>query len=142
MIHSKRKNRLGKVIAAAGLAVVFIAAPIAASAATSTIGASNESYNQTIYYSATRYHAGGSGASFNLQSHSGMCGSTFWLALRIPGGDSTLRNSFTSVGGTQSFKWWNGALSVPAGWYATTARNDCAGMPGALYSWSGSLHLN
>lgn len=142
MLRTKVKKLVVGVIAAAGLATLIAGAPLAANALNVGIGATSEPYNQTLYYSTARYHAGGSGSSFRLDSHTGLCGSYFKIALRNTGsGDSTNFNMFRSFV-TQTFVWWNGSTNVPQGYYAITARNDCAGMPGATYSWQGLLHLN
>lgn len=122
-------------------ATLMVGAPIAATAGDwPGVGATDEPFNQTLYYSEPRWHGGGSGAYYRLDSHTGMCGSQFWLALRA--GDSTNRNYFSSTGLTKSFVWHNGSLNIPANFYRITARNDCAGNPGGTYTWSGHLHLS
>jgi len=140
MIKSKLKNLFGKAIIGAVLASLLIGAPIAASATTYAIGAQNEPFNQTLYYSQPRKHTGAL-ASFTLTSHSGMCAGSFWNALRNDAGDSTMKLSFSGLG-SKYYVWNNGSSSIPANWYYITARNDCAGMPGATYTWTGNLYLN
>lgn len=141
MQSSRAKSLLARTATVVGLVALFVGAPVAASALNVGIGSYNDSYNQTLYYSTSRYHAGGSGSSFRLDSHTGFCGSSFRIALRNPVGDSTYFSHFTSLGSTKNFTWWNGSLNVPANWYKVTARNDCAG-GGPTFSWQGLLHLN
>lgn len=142
MSDFKSKTFFGKAGVVFALAAVLVGAPLAASAATYTVGSSGEPYNQTLYYGTPRDHAGGSGNTYTLSTHSGFCASTFWMALRNAAGDSTNRANFTSTGVTRTLTWWTGGLAIPAGRYYVTARNDCAGMPGATYSWNGSLKIN
>lgn len=141
MNNSRAKSLLARTATVAGLVALFVGAPVAASALNVGIGSTNDSYNQTLYYSTSRYHNGGSGSSFRLDAHTGFCGSTFRIALRNGVGDSTYYSHWSSLGSTKNFNWWNGSLNVPADWYKVTARNDCAGGP-ATFSWQGLLHLN
>lgn len=134
-----------RVLAAVGLAAVLVGAPTTvAVAAVLSVGATGNSYNQTIYYGTPRWHGGGSGTSFRLDSHTYFCGSSFQIALRGHGsGDSTYYNYYQNLGGTQGFKWWNGSLNVPADSYYITARNNCAGGSDlGYYNWAGALTLN
>lgn len=128
------KTRLFAIIASAAL---LVGIPTAAHAY--TISGTGQSYNQTVYYTSAHSHNGGA-ASFRLDSHSGFCGSNFWLALRANSGDSTYQNSFTSTGVRKSFIWHTGSSSVPSGVYRITSRNNAAGCP-PTFNWSGDLAL-
>jgi len=134
-----KKSRVS-LLAAAAIATALIATPVSAAVAADYSISGDMPYNTTQYYGTFRPHGIGS-AYFRLDSFpQNFCGGAFQIALRNSAGDSSNYSTWTSVGGTRAFVWWNGG-TVPSGSYAITAKNYGAGCTSHTVYWGGLLTL-